>query len=110
MTYGTIRFIEKDADTFLRWATAPSACIVCNLHVRHTPEGKQKAIEDFRRILSRTIEFKGRYFLTYHRWATRQQVESCYPQFAEFLRLKRKHDPDEHSRAMVSPLRGMFGM
>jgi hypothetical protein len=30
----------------------------------------------------------GSYYLTYHRYATRKQVESCYPQFAEFLRLK----------------------
>jgi hypothetical protein len=35
------------------------------------------------------------YYLTYHRYATRNQVESCYPQFAEFLRLKKKYDPEE---------------
>ena len=29
------------------------------------------------------------------RWASLEQVESCYPQFGEFLRLKRAHDPDE---------------
>jgi hypothetical protein len=33
--------------------------------------------------------------LTYHRWATREQVEAAYPQFVDFLRLKKKHDPDE---------------
>jgi hypothetical protein len=33
--------------------------------------------------------------LTYHRWADRDQVEACYPQFPEFLRLKRLHDPTE---------------
>src|SRR5216684_2591743 len=37
----------------------------------------------------------GTYYLTYHRYATRNQVESCYPQFAEFLRLKKKYDPEE---------------
>jgi FAD/FMN-containing dehydrogenase len=95
MTYGTIRFIEQDNDTFLPWAKVPSVCIVCNLHVLHTEQGKQKAIEDFRRIIDRAIEFGGRYYLTYHRWATRKQVETCYPQFVEFLRLKKKYDPDE---------------
>jgi hypothetical protein len=34
-------------------------------------------------------------YLTYHRDATRRQVETCYPQFAEFLRLKKKYDPQE---------------
>ena len=95
MTYGTIRFIEKDTDTFLAWAREPSVCIVCNLHVMHTDSGKAKAAADFRRIIDRAIEFGGRYYLTYHRWATRKQVEACYPQFVDFLRLKKKYDPRE---------------
>lgn len=95
MTYGTIRFIEKDSETFLEWAKEPSVCIVCNLHVVHTDAGKQKAAEDFRRIIDRAIEFGGRYYLTYHRWATRKQVQTCYPQFVDFLRLKKKYDPQE---------------
>ncbi|MGH8655223.1 MAG: D-arabinono-1,4-lactone oxidase [Gammaproteobacteria bacterium] len=61
----------------------------------HTETGKRKAAEDFRRIIDRAMEYEGRYFLTYHRWATRKQVETCYPQFVEFLRLKRKYDPKE---------------
>jgi len=95
MTYGTIRFIEKDTETFLAWAKEPSVCIVCNLHVIHTEEGKKKAAEDFRRIIDRVIQHGGRYYLTYHRWADRRQVETCYPQFVEFLRLKKKYDPQE---------------
>ncbi len=95
MTYGTIRFIEQDNDTFLPWAKVPSVCIVCNLHVVHTDLGKAKAVADFRRIIDRAIEFDGRYYLTYHRWATRKQVETCYPQFVDLLRLKKKYDPQE---------------
>jgi FAD/FMN-containing dehydrogenase len=95
MTYGTIRFIEQDKDTFLPWAKEPCVCVVCNLHVVHTEAGKKQAAEDFRRIIDRAIEFGGRYYLTYHRWATRRQVETCYPQFADFLRLKKKYDPQE---------------
>ncbi|MGH8646324.1 MAG: FAD-binding protein [Gammaproteobacteria bacterium] len=95
MTYGTIRFIEKDTESFLAWAKEPSVCVVCNLHVLHTEQGKRKAAEDFRRIIDRAMQFGGRYFLTYHRWATRKQVETCYPQFVEFLRLKKKYDPEE---------------
>ncbi len=41
------------------------------------------------------IEHEGSYFLTYHRYASRRQVEACYPQFGEFLRLKRQYDPNE---------------
>ncbi len=95
MTYGTIRFIEPDTESFLAWATDRFVCIVCNLHVVHTPEGLAKAQADFRRIIDRVIEYQGRFYLTYHRWATRQQVETCYPQFPEFLQLKLKYDPRE---------------
>lgn len=95
MTYGTIRFIDKDTDTFLPWATEPCVCIVCNLHVRHTAQGIARAAADFRRIIDRAIEHGGRYYLTYHRWAQRRQVETCYPRFVEFLRLKKKYDPAE---------------
>jgi hypothetical protein len=37
----------------------------------------------------------GSYFLTYHKWARREQVEACYPQFPQFLKLKRRYDDAE---------------
>ena len=95
LIYGTIRLIEKDDESFLAWAKESWACIIFNLHVNHTEAGKEKAAIDFRRLIDRGIKYGGSYFLTYHRWASRKQVETCYPQFAEFLHLKKKYDPDE---------------
>jgi FAD/FMN-containing dehydrogenase/1-acyl-sn-glycerol-3-phosphate acyltransferase len=95
ITYGTIRFIEPDEDTFLAWAKERQACILCNLNIVHTEAGRAKAASDFRRLFDLVVKLGGRYFLTYQRWATREQVEACYPQFPEFLRLKKKHDPQE---------------
>jgi hypothetical protein len=48
-----------------------------------------------RRLVDMAARRGGTYYLTYHRYATRDQVESCYPKFAEFLRIKKKYDPDE---------------
>ncbi len=93
--YGTIRLIEKDTESFLAWAKRDYVCVVLNLHVDHNPQGIAKSAEDFRRIIDRAIELNGSYFLTYHRWASRRQAETCYPQMARFLELKRRHDPDE---------------
>jgi FAD/FMN-containing dehydrogenase len=93
--YGTIRLIEEDDESFLAWAREPWVCVVMNLHVDHSPQGIEKAANDFRRVIDRAIELDGSYFLTYHRWATRTQVEACYPQMAQFLELKRRHDPNE---------------
>jgi FAD/FMN-containing dehydrogenase len=108
-TYGTIRLIERDDESFLAWARERYVCIVCNLHVLHTKAGKEKAIRDFRRIIDRAIQHGGRYFLTYHRWATREQVEACYPQLVEFLRLKQRYDPEERFQSeWYRHYRGMF--
>jgi FAD/FMN-containing dehydrogenase len=93
--YGTIRFIEKDDESFLPWAKDRYASIIFNLHTAHTPEALERTAENFRRIIARALELRGSYYLTYHHWATRQQTEAAYPQFVEFLKLKRKFDPEQ---------------
>jgi len=95
VSYGTIRLIERDDESFLAWAKHPYACIIFNLHVVHTPQGLERAARDFRRLIDLAIPYGGSYYLTYHRWATRRQVETCYPQLSEFLRLKKRYDPEE---------------
>jgi FAD/FMN-containing dehydrogenase len=93
--YGTVRFIERDGESFLAWAKQPYACVIFNLHVVHTPEGKEHSAAAFRRLIDMAILRGGSYYLTYHRHATRAQVEACYPQFTQFLRFKKKYDPEE---------------
>jgi FAD/FMN-containing dehydrogenase len=95
LIYGTIRLIERDTDSFLAWAREPWACVIFNLHTAHDADALAQTAAHFRRLIDRGREFGGSYFLTYHRWATREQVLACYPQFSEFLALKRKYDPDE---------------
>ncbi len=93
MTYGTIRFIEQDTETFLPWARHRSVCVVCNLHVPHTPQGILHTRQSIRRLLDRVVEHGGSFYLTYHRWATREHVAASYPRIADFFRLKQKYDP-----------------
>jgi FAD/FMN-containing dehydrogenase len=111
--YGTIRLVEPDDETFLAWARERWACIIFNLHTAHTPEELERTADAFRLLIDRGIERGGSYYLTYHRWARREQLETCYPQFAEFLRKKLEQDPDErfqsewyrHYREMFSDAR-----
>jgi FAD/FMN-containing dehydrogenase len=93
--YGTIRLIERDDETFLVWARERYACVIFNLHVDHTPEVLASAAGAFRELIDLAIRHGGSYYLTYHRWARRDQVERCYPQMREFLAAKRQHDPGE---------------
>jgi len=91
--YGTIRLIERDDESVLAWAREPWACIVFNLHVDHCAAGVRKAQDDFRRLIDRAADLGGSFYLTYHRWATRDQVERCHPRMREFLDRKREYDP-----------------
>ena len=99
LVYGTVRLIEKEDESFLRWARQSWACVIFNLHISHDQVGIQRASEAFRALIDLAIAREGSYYLTYHRWATRKQVDACYPQFREFLDLKRKYDPSETFRS-----------
>ncbi len=91
--YGTVRAIERDGETSLPWARERWLCTVMNFHVEHNPRGIAKAQVDFRRLFDRALDLGGSFYLTYNRWATREQVLRAYPSFPEFLKQKRKHDP-----------------
>jgi FAD/FMN-containing dehydrogenase len=95
VVYGTVRLIEEDTESFLAWAKASYAATVFNFHVEHTPEGIEKAKAQFQHIIDRALQHGGSYFLTYHRWARKDQVLAAYPQMPEFLRLKKQYDPEE---------------
>ena len=93
--YGTVRLIEKDNESFLAWAKEPYACIILNLLTFHTPEGIEASARSFRGLIDLAIARGGSYYLTYHKFAKQEQVMACYPQFKQFLELKRKYDPTE---------------
>lgn len=93
--YGTIRLIKTDTETFLPWAKQDYACIVLNLRVEHSKLGLEKARSDFQLLIDVALNHDGSYFLTYHRWARKDQLLEAYPQFPMFLELKLKYDPQE---------------
>jgi FAD/FMN-containing dehydrogenase len=93
--YGTVRLIEKDDESFLAWARESYACIIFNLLTFHTPSAIEGSARSFRGLIDLAIARGGSYYLTYHKFAKREQVLACYPQFKEFLNFKRKYDPAE---------------
>jgi len=109
--YGTVRLIDKDDETFLPWAKDRFACVIFNLHVVHTPAGIEQVAGRFRRLIDLARARHGSFYLTYHRFATKEQIEDCYPDFADFLARKKQVDPEErfqsewyrHYRKMFQP-------
>lgn len=92
--YGTIRTIRRDEESDLAWAKRDYACVIFNLHTEHSPEALARTAEDFRALIDLALERGGSFFLTYHRWARRDQLERAYPQFAGFLDEKDRCDPE----------------
>jgi FAD/FMN-containing dehydrogenase len=91
--YGTIRLIEAEHDTALPWARESWACVIFNLHVDHRPQDVASAAGHFRRLIDHALRHRGSYFLTYHRFATRDQIEAAHPGIRRFLAAKRAFDP-----------------
>lgn len=93
LIYGTIRLIEEDDESVLAWAKQDFVCVIFNLHVEHTDTGVARSRNTFLKLIDDALYYGGSFFLTYHRHASREQVSAAYPQFAEFLKEKRKRDP-----------------
>jgi hypothetical protein len=95
LIYGTVRLIQQDDESFLRWAAQSWACVIFNLHISHDQKGIETAARAFRVLIDLGIGHNGSYYLTYHRWATSRQLQTCYPQMREFLTCKLRYDSGE---------------
>jgi FAD/FMN-containing dehydrogenase len=108
--YGTVRLAARDTETFLPWAQRDCAGVIFNLHVERGRAGVERAAESFRALIDAAIDFGGSYYLTYHRFARREQVLRCHPRIGAFLEAKLRHDPGEvfrsewyrHTRGLLS--------
>ena len=91
--YGTVRLIHKDEESFLAWARETFACVIFNLHDEHSPAGLEHAAACFRALIDLALDRGGSFYLTYHRFATREQLLRAYPQLPAFIAAKRRLDP-----------------
>jgi FAD/FMN-containing dehydrogenase len=95
LIYGTIRFIEQDKDSYLAWAKKRYACVIFSPHSSGETQALRKTGEVCRQIIRAANKRGGSFYLTYNRFATRDELASAYPQFQEFLNLKKRYDPRE---------------
>jgi FAD/FMN-containing dehydrogenase len=95
LIYGTIRFIEQDRDSFLAWAKKRYACVIFTLHSASEARALHKTGEFCRQLILGGTKRGGSFYLTYNHFALRDEIDSAYPQFREFLLLKKKYDPTE---------------
>jgi FAD/FMN-containing dehydrogenase len=95
LIYGTVRFIEQDKDSYLAWAKKRYACVIFSPHSSRETQALRKTGEVCRQLIRAANRRGGSFYLTYNRFATREEIASAYPQFQDFLNLKKQYDPRE---------------
>jgi FAD/FMN-containing dehydrogenase len=91
----TIRSIEADQDTFLRYVDQPVFSLVM-LFEQSTSAAADAQMEALtRELIDAALSVGGRYYLPYRLHASQDQFERAYPMGREFFDFKRKYDPQE---------------
>jgi FAD/FMN-containing dehydrogenase len=90
----TVREVQTDNDTFLRYADQPVIAFVMFFSQRRTASADQDMEQLTRELVDAALHFGGRYYLPYRLHASGEEFRAAYPQAEDFFRLKRKYDPD----------------
>jgi FAD/FMN-containing dehydrogenase len=91
----TIRNVQEDRDSFLRWADRPTIALVFLFHQKDTAEADRDMEPLTRALIDAALTQGGRYYLPYRLHATREQLAAAYPLAGRFFERKRHYDPGE---------------
>lgn len=90
----TIRFVPKDAESFLSYARQDSFAIVVLLNQALSASGRKAADTWTREFIDAALARGGAYYLPYQNYATSEQLQKAYPQIDDFFAKKKVYDPD----------------
>jgi FAD/FMN-containing dehydrogenase len=89
----TVRNVEADRDTFLRYAHEEVFGLVMLFHQRRDAASETAMQGLTRELIDTALSCGGRFFLPYRLHATQEQFLAAYPQAREFFALKQRYDP-----------------
>lgn len=89
----TVRNVETDQDTFLRYATEEVFGLVMLFHQKRDTAADTAMAALTRELIDAALSCGGRYYLPYRPHATQEQFSQAYPQAKEFFALKQRYDP-----------------
>ena len=91
----TIRSVDEDTDSFLRYADKPMLSVVMLFSQERTESADAAMKQLSQQLIEIALSLNGRYYLPYRLHASSEQFYRAYPQAGEFFDLKRKYDPEE---------------
>jgi FAD/FMN-containing dehydrogenase len=91
----TVRRLQPEHETFLRWATREWAEVTLRYAMRQTLGACVHATEIERLLLDAVVASGGSFRIGAALRPSVEQMERCYPKFGEFVAQKKRHDPAE---------------
>lgn len=91
----TISHVAQDKETILPYSNSPSFSFSMHFRGPKTQEFDATIGEIARKLIRKSSELGGSYFLAYRANATKDQFFETYPQIDKFINIKNTYDPDE---------------
>ena len=90
----SVRVVDRE-NNFLTYSPEPAFSLVLYINQSTDDEGNRKMEKITKELIDLTIAHKGRFFLPYQLYYSREQLQKSYPQIGEFFAAKKKYDPGE---------------
>lgn len=91
----TIRAVNKDEDSFMRYANQDVFGFVYLFNQKKTETQEKQMQLLTQQLVEIAGKHQGTYYLPYRLHIGREKMREIYPQADDFFKLKRKYDPDE---------------
>ena len=90
----SVRIVHQE-ENFLTYSPEPAFSLVLYINQTTDDEGNRRMKKATEELIDLTIAHKGRFFLPYQLYYSRDQLQRSYPQINDFFAAKRKYDPGE---------------
>jgi FAD/FMN-containing dehydrogenase len=90
----TVREVQTDNDTFLRYADQPMMAFVMFFSQRRSVAADRDMSQLTQGLIDAALQSGGRYYLPYRLHASADEFQAAYPQAKDFFGLKHKYDPN----------------
>jgi FAD/FMN-containing dehydrogenase len=90
----SVRIVHQEKN-FLTYSPEPAFSLVLYINQTTDDEGNRRMKKATEELIDLTIAHKGRFFLPYQLYYSRDQLQRSYPEINDFFAAKRRYDPGE---------------
>jgi FAD/FMN-containing dehydrogenase len=91
----SIRYVPADTTSVMSYAQQDSFAFVLYLNIFNNRWTINRSCRWTKKIVDAALKLEGTYYLPYIMCATKKQFQKAYPQFKDFLKIKKIYDPHD---------------